>query len=136
MAVLSLHSGRTYFASRVPLPMMVYTGGSREASELAPHLGVEPEQVIAAFNRSLRNGIAVGGMPVFLAGAVLTASELRWLARDAPMQTVALDEIADFRPGFDVAELVRRDGERIRWPGELIPFLRLCVECMRECAAT
>ena len=117
MAVLELHSGRQFFESRAPLPAMVNVGGSADASELARRWGVEPDQTIAAFIKSLRDGIAAGGAPVFLAGAVLTATGLRWLAREKPMQTVPLNQIADFRAGFEVAEIVLWHGGEVRWPG-------------------
>jgi hypothetical protein len=129
MPILDLDTARQFFGSQPSLPMMVYPHNAAESVRLARHVGLPADQVIAAYNRTMFLGSAA---PVFLNGAALTADELRFASNDSPLQIVALNTIAEFRHGFDVAELVLRDGDRVRLHGQLIPFLRICIECMRE----
>lgn len=131
MPILDLDAARQFFASQPSLPMMVYLYDSPEAAEVARQVGLDPEQLIAAYNRTLFGDFAAAG-PSLLSGAALSLDELRIVSHDSAVQSIALADIAEFRPGFEVAEIVLCSGERLRLHSELIPFLRLCVECMRE----
>lgn len=124
MHVIDVITARKFFTARAPLPTMVYVGGSTDASGAASETGVPAGDVIAAFNRWVRG--------VFLSGVVFAPCELRFASRLSDSRTIRLDEILEFRPGFEIAEIVLRGGERVRLDGELNPFLRLCVECLRE----
>jgi hypothetical protein len=131
MPFLDLDAARQFFASQPSLPMMVYPHHAAESASLARHVGLRADQIIAAYNSTISLGWAP---PLFMNGAALTADELRFASNDTPAQAVALDKIADFRHGFEVAELVLHNGERVRLHGQLIPFLKLCMECLREIA--
>ena len=127
MHSMDVITAREFFAARAPLPTFVCVGGSPEANDVAGEAGVPANHVIAALNRSIRGE--------FISGAVLTPHELRFASRLSGMQIIALDQIAEFRPGFEVAEIVLHGGDRVRLHGELNSFLRLCIECMRETGA-
>jgi hypothetical protein len=129
MPILDFDAARQFFASQPALPMMVYLYGSAESVSLAPHVGLRAEEVIAAYSCAMVFGSPT---PLFINGAVLTADELRFASNDEPVQTVPLNKIAEFRHGFEVAELVLQNGGRVRLHSQLIPFLKLCMECMRE----
>lgn len=129
MAILDFDTARQFFASPPSLPMMVYPHHAAESVRLAPQVGLSADQVIAGYNSTMFLGSTA---PVFFNGTALAADEFRFASNDSPLQIVALENIAEFRHGFDVAELVLRDGDRVRLHGQLIPFLKLCMECMRE----
>ncbi|HEX7379278.1 MAG TPA: hypothetical protein VF278_19305 [Pirellulales bacterium] len=136
MRLLDLTAAQEFFSAQAALPSMVYVGGSPEAADAGSRLGVPSNHVVAAYRRAIRG--------FFLSAAVFTPHELRisgalLSTHQAPpgspggaFRTVALDQIAEVRPGFEIAEIVLRSGERVRLHGDLNAFLRLCVECGRE----
>lgn len=136
MPAIDLIPARAFFASRIPLPSLVYVGGSHEASVAGRRLGVPENQVIAAYNCSIKglylSGAAFTLHELRISNDLLAPHEARIESRETAFLTVALEDIAEVRQGFEVAEIVLRGNERLRLRGDLNPFLRLCIECLRE----
>ncbi|HQU45424.1 MAG TPA: hypothetical protein PK867_21595 [Pirellulales bacterium] len=139
MHIIDVITAREFFTASVPLPSLVFVGGSPEASTAGCELGVPANNVIAAYNCSLKGQFLSGAVftphELRISAALLKPHESRSASRKAAPLTIALEEIAEFRQGFEVAEVILRSGDRVRLYSALIPFTRLCVECRRDTGA-
>lgn len=136
MHVIDVITAREFFTASVSLPSLVFVGGSPEASTAGCELGVPANHVIAAYNCSLKGQFLSGAVftphELRISTALLQPHESRSASRMAGPLAIALEQIAELRQGFEVAAVVLQNGERLRLHSALIPFTRLCVECVRD----